>query len=167
MAPLFKANGFKRTNTMLSWVRPHRELFIGVWCQADQRGWDPYAGSKFVVEFQLGREPVIGWNTICRQRIASMLTSAEREVVRMVQNKVIASLHRPPKDYAVLNVCEEVSRIYLQEFKSIDRPYGEGEDIWFRYASDGDVNRWADFLLMKFPECFRQVETWNDQTPSS
>src|SRR2546422_8760392 len=166
LAPLFKANGFKRTKTMLSWVRPRGELYMGVWCQADQKGWDTYAGSKFVVEFQLGYEPVIGSNTICQQRIGRMLSAAEREEIRTIQNNVIASLHRPPKNYAVLNVAEEVSIVYLNEFKSIAQPYGERDDIWFRYASKDDVNRWALFLVTKLPDCFRQVEMWDDRTPS-
>jgi hypothetical protein len=166
LAPLFKANGFKRAKTMLSWVRPRGELYIGVWCQADQRGWDTYAGSKFVVEFQLGNAPRIGWNTICRQRIGRMLSTAEREEVRTIQNEVITSLHRPPRSYAGLNVCEEVSVVYLKDFNSIDQPYSERDDIWFRYASQEDVDRWAKFLTAKLPDCFRQVEMWDDRTPS-
>jgi len=166
LAPVFKANGFKRSKTMLSWVRPRGELYVGVWCQADQRGWDTYAGSKFVMEFQLGRQPVIGANTICRQRIGGMLSTAEREEIRAVQNNVISSLHRPPKSYALLNVCEEVSTVYLKKFKSIDHPYSERDDIWFRYASKEDVDRWARFLVTRLPDCLRQVEMWNDQTPS-
>jgi hypothetical protein len=166
LAPLFKANGFKRTKTMLSWVRPRGELYIGVWFQADQRGWDTYAGSKFVVEFQLGNEPVIGGKTICRQRIGRMLSAAEREEIRAIQNNVIASLHRPPKNHALLNVCEEVSIVYLKEFKSVDQPYGGREDIWFRYASKEDVDRWGKLLVAKLPDCFRQVEMWDSGAPS-
>ena len=166
LPPVFSTNGFKRAKTMLSWVRPHGELYIGVWCQADQRGWDTYAGSRFVVEFQLGYEPLIAWKTICRQRIARMFSAAEREAVRSIQNNVIAALHRPPKSYALLNVCEEVSLIYLQKLNSIDQPYSEREDIWFRYASREDVERWAKFLVGKLPDCFRQVEMWDGRTPS-
>jgi hypothetical protein len=165
LAPLFKANGFKRATTMLSWVRPRGELYEGVWCQADQRGWDAYAGSKFVVEFQLGPEPVIGGKTICRRRIGKLLNPAEREEVRSTQNRVIASLRKPPKNYAVLNVCEEVSALYLEEFNLVKQPYGEDTDIWFRYVSKEDVERWAKFLVDKLPNCLRQVEAWDERTP--
>lgn len=166
LAPVFKANGFKRTKTMLSWVRPRGELYIGVWCQADQRGWDTYAGSKFVVEFQLGHEPLIGWNTVCRQRISRMLSAAEREEVRTIQNEVIAALRRPPENYPLLNVCEQVTTIYLNKFTSVDQPYWEADDIWFRYASKEDVDRWGKFFVAKLPNCFRQVELWDERTPS-
>jgi hypothetical protein len=165
LAPLFKASGFKRATTMLSWVRPRGALYEGVWCQADQRGWDSYAGSKFVVEFQLGPEPVIGGKTICGRRIGKLLNPAEREEARTIQNRVIASLRTPPKNHAVLNVCEEVSTLYLKEFDLVDQPYGERDDIWFRYASKEDVARWSNFLVDKLPNCLRQVEMWDDQTP--
>lgn len=165
LAPLFKARGFKRTATMLSWVRPRGALYEGTWCQADQRGWDSYAGSKFVVEFQLGPEPVIGGRTICRRRIGELLSPAEREEARAIQNRVIASLRKPPKNYAVLNVCEEVSTLYLRKFELVDQPYWEKDDIWFRYASKGDVDRWAEFLVERLPNCLRQVETWDERTP--
>jgi hypothetical protein len=65
-------------------------LYIGVWCQVDQRGWDTYAGSEFVVEFQLGYAPVVGSNIICRQRIARMLSAAEREEIRRIMTRVMA-----------------------------------------------------------------------------
>jgi hypothetical protein len=166
LARVLKANGFKRTTTTLSWVRPRGELYIGVWCQADQRGWDTYAGSKFVVEFQLGPEPIIGGKTIRRERIASMLSAAEREEVRAIQNQVIASLRPPPRDHSFLNVSEEVSILYLKRFMSIEQPYSDRDDIWFRYASKKDVDRWARFLITKLPDCLRQVEMWDDRTPS-
>jgi hypothetical protein len=57
------------------------------------------------------------------------LSAAEREEIRKIQINVIASLHRPPKNYALLNVCEEISILYLKEFESLDQPYGEGDDI--------------------------------------
>jgi hypothetical protein len=57
------------------------------------------------------------------------LSAAEREEIRKIQINVIASLHRPPKNYALLNVCEEVSILYLKEFESLDQPYGERDVI--------------------------------------
>lgn len=150
---------------MLSWLRPRGALYEGVWCQAEQRGWDTYAGSKFVVEFQLSPERAIGGQTICRRRIGKLLSAAEREEARAIQNLVIASLRRPPKSYRVLNVCEEISASYLKEFNLVNEPYGERDDIWFRYASKEDLDRWAKFLVDRLPNCLRQVETWDERTP--
>jgi len=150
---------------MLSWIRPHGALYEGAWCQADQRGWDSYAGSKFVVEFQLGPEPVIGSKAICRRRIGELLSPAEREEARAVQNRVIGSLRKPPKNYPVLNVCEEVTILYLKEFDLVNQPYGDRDDIWFRYASKEHVDRWAKFLVDRLPNCLQQVAAWDERTP--
>jgi hypothetical protein len=73
--------------------------------------------------------PEIGGNTICRRRIGTLLSAAERKEIRKIQNNVIASLHRPPKTRPFFNVCEEVSILYLKEFESLDQPYGERDDI--------------------------------------
>ena len=160
LAPLFMANGFKRTRTMLSWARAQGDKYIVVWCQVDRRGWDVYAGSKFVLEFQLSHEPVVGISSVRRQRLGEMLSTNEREEIRTIQNKVIASLHRPPRSYGLLNVSEELSTLYLRQFQPIDKPYSDREDIWLPYANRHDLDMWSKFLVAKLPEFFRQIETW-------
>ncbi|MGA3082513.1 MAG: hypothetical protein ABSD44_14265 [Terracidiphilus sp.] len=160
LAPLFKANGFKRAKTMLSWVRPHRKLFLGAWCQVSQDGWDEYAGSKFVVEFQVGPESIIGRHTTRRERIGRLLNDSDRETIRTLQNDVIAKLTRPPWNYGLLHVSEDVRSWYLKQFELVERPYSQGDDIWFRYSRSDDVARWARFLITKLPEVFQQIETW-------
>jgi hypothetical protein len=157
--PLFKANGFKRSKTMLSWVRPHRELFLGAWCQVSHDGWDEYAGSKFVVEFQAGHEPTIGCS-IRRARIGKLLSDSDRETIRAIQNNVIAKLTRPHKDHGLLHAGEDIRACYLKKFDPVERPYQQSDDIWFRYGSQEDVAMWAQFLIAKLPEVFKQIETW-------
>jgi len=163
LAPAFKANGFKRSKTMLSWVRPQSELFLGAWCQVDQRGWDDYAGSKFVVEFQIGYEPVIGGRTIRRERIGRMLNDDDRGTIRALQNDVIAKLTRPPKGHALLHVGEDVRTWYLKQFEPIEQPYSQRDDIWFRYKDADDLAKWAQFLMTKLPEVIQQTESWASQ----
>lgn len=160
LAPIFKANGFARGKTMLSWLRPQGELFIGAWCQVSQDGWDDFAGSKFVFEFQLGYEPVIGSRTIRRERIGNMLSASDRETVRGIQNRVIDSLQKPPKGYALLNISDDIRSWYLDKFQQIKRPYSERDDIWLRYRNETDVSKWAQFLVAKLPELLRQVQSW-------
>ncbi len=160
LAPVFKANGFKRARTMLSWARAQGDKYILVWCQVDRGGWDAYAGSKFVIEFQLSYEPVVGTSSIRRQRLGKMLHANEREEIRTIQNKVIASLSRPPRSYSMLNISEELSTLYLRQFQPIDEPYSDSEDIWLRYASEDDLDMWAKFIITKLPEFLRQTETW-------
>ncbi len=145
---------------MLSWALPAGDRHVVVWCQVSQDGWDDYAGSQFIVEFQLSKEPVVGAPAIRRQRLPAMLSASDREEARIIQNQVIASLRKPPKNHAFLSGSEEISDWYSNKFKSIAHPYREGQDIWFRYALDEHAHIWAKFIIAKFPECLRQVELW-------
>jgi hypothetical protein len=121
LAPVCKAYGFKRSKTVLSWVRPRGELYKGFWCQADQRGWDTYAGSKFVAEFQLGHEPLIGWNTVCRQRIRSMSSAqGDGNTLSMLLNSVFAlpafKKAATPVTFPSLACCIQIPAIFLSFF---------------------------------------------------
>src|ERR1035437_6130046 len=147
LTPWFKAAGFKRAKGLLGWSRPHSDAHIVVWCQISQDGWDPYAGSKFVMEFQRSSELIIGNHHARRQRIASFLTPATREEVRRIQNATIASLHCAPESHPALHVSQQVTDWYLEKFKLVSEPYAEKQDIWFRYASPEHVSWWSRFII--------------------
>ena len=160
LAPWFKAAGFKRVKGLLGWSRAHSDAHIVVWCQISQDGWDSYAGSKFVVEFQLSPEPVIG--TGRSERLASLLSPEEREEVRSIQNEVIAGLHRPPASHPTLHISQQVTEWYLAKFGPVCEPYPERHDIWFRYASPDHVARWALFIIGRLPKCIGELE-WRER----
>jgi len=163
LAPWFKTAGFKRAKGLLGWSRPHGDAHIVVWCQISQDGWDSYAGSKFVVEFQRSTEAIIGTHHARRQRLASILSPEDREEVRSIQNAVIAALHRPPSSHPTLHVSQQVTDWYLEKFKPVSEPYPERHDIWFRYASPEHVTRWAHFIIGKLPKCISVVEGWANE----
>jgi hypothetical protein len=160
LAPVFETAGFKRGDTMLSWTRRERDRYLVVWCQVSRDGWDDYAGSKFIVEFQISDDPIVGARSIRRQRLATMLDGIGREKIRAIQNGVIVSLRSPPPNHPTLHVSKEVSAWYWAKFTKIDHPFGDQDDIWFRYASDGDLVIWADFISKSLPSCLKQVEVW-------
>jgi hypothetical protein len=160
VAPMLKLAGFKRANSMLSWTRPQGNRHVVVWCQVSQDGWDEYAGSKFITEFQLSDKPIVGAPHSFRRRFGKMLDASGHEELRIIQNWVIASLRRPPEDHHSLHVSEQASSRYLQQFQIVDRPYGDRDDIWLRYAQEQHVVVWAKFLIEKLPECFRRIEAW-------
>jgi hypothetical protein len=160
LAPELKAAGFKRGNSMLSWVRRHGDRHLVVWCQVSQDAWDDYAGSKFIVEFQLSDAPTVGARHIRRQRLPKMLDGIGREKIRAIQNGVIASLRNPPANHPAWYVSEEVSGGYAEKFREIDYPYSDRDDIWFRYICDGDLATWADFITHNLPTCLKQAEGW-------
>jgi hypothetical protein len=97
LGPWFKATGFKRAKGVLSYCRLTNGAHTVVWCQISQDGWDAFAGSKFVVEFQRSRGTVVGELASRRQRLAAFLSVSEREELRSIQNAVIAALPRPPR----------------------------------------------------------------------
>jgi hypothetical protein len=160
LGPWFKASGFKRADRFLSWSRPHGDLHTTVWCQVSRDGWDEYAGSKFVVEFQLAPEPIVGAGAKRRQRLASLLTAEQRESARRIENAVISSLQKPPRAHFALHVSPEVTKWYMAKFDAVAVPYPEGHDIWLRYVRPEHVSDWAKFILPLLPGCVSAVEAW-------
>jgi hypothetical protein len=156
----FKSSGFKRGNSMLSWVRQIGDAFIVVWFQVSQFGFEPYSGSQFIVEFQKSSEPIVGSMRGRRKRISGFLSEAEREDVRKIQNQVIEALRKPPEDYVLLRMQDALSERYRRNFEPIGLPYPDGSDIWFRYATPADVSSWSSFIRNKLPDCITEIEAW-------
>lgn len=156
----FKSTEFQRIKGLLGWSRPHGAAHVVVWFQVSQDGWDPYTGSKFIVELQRSIEPIVGSKSTHRQRLASFLSQEGREQLRSIQNKVIATLQRPPRDYPKLHISPEVTDWYLNQFKLITEPYPERHDIWFRYASPDHITQWIHFITSQLPACVSAAEGW-------
>jgi hypothetical protein len=158
LAPLLKSLGFRREKALLSWARQHNERYTVLWCQVSRDGWDEYAGSKFVVEFQRSDSPEAGARSSTRARIAKLLTDDQRAEVWRFQNQVISGLTRPPRTHATLQVSPDVTRWYLEKFEPVTAPYRVNDDVWFRYAKPEHVRAWAEFLRRVIPECAVAIE---------
>ena len=91
LAPMLKSLGFKREKASLSWSREYDGQHTVMWCQVSRDGWDEYADSKFVIEFQRSSSGVAGAPATYRERITKLLSNAQREEVRRFQNAVISS----------------------------------------------------------------------------
>lgn len=159
VGPWFKAAGFKRAKSMLSWYRAHGDEFIVVWFQVSQDGWDQYAGSKFTLEFQKSPTTVVGtgWS---RKRISAFCSFTEREAIRSIQNGIIRSLEAPPKSHFVFHVFPQVTEWYKEKFLPESMPYQENRDIWFHYSKPDHVLTWGQYLVAKLPDCISAVEAW-------
>lgn len=107
---------------------------------------------------------VIGGRNARRQRFGSFLSAENREDVRSIQNAVIAALQFPPASYPILHVAQQVTDLYLKQFKTVSEPYPQRHDIWFRYSSPEHAIRWARFIIGKLPECISVVEGRPEQT---
>lgn len=139
---------------MLGYIRPHGNRFLVFWFQCEKPGWDAYAGSKFVVEFQLSPSTGIGaFGADCiRGRLPHFLDDADLERLRPMQDRVIGKLARPPADHLVLKLGEDVRTWYLNQFEPVERPYRTSDDIWLRYGCEEDVIIWAEFVREVLPK---------------
>jgi hypothetical protein len=160
LAPVLQGFGFERAWAMLSWSRPQKEDYLVVWFQVSQDGWDSYAGSKFTLEFQLSKDPVVGASSIRRQRFPRFLDANGREEARSLQNEVITSLLHPPPYHPLLRGSDSTRVHYLDKFRIMEQPFREQDDIWLRYGAKEHVSNRGIVVARKLPDCLSQVETW-------
>jgi len=135
---------------MLGWYKQVHGDILLFWFQYSGDGWDTYAGSKFIVEFQLASEPYIGVGKN-RKRLPCFLNDKQLDEMRGIQNEIIARLSNPPPNHPTLHISADISQLYLAKFKPITEPYKNADDVWLRYYSDSDVRRWAEFVLRQLP----------------
>lgn len=161
LGPWFKSTGFKRAKGLLSWWRPQGPASTVVWCQISQDGWDDYAGSKFVVEFQRSLDSTPSAMPSRRARLARLMSADARGELLAIQNAVISSLQAPPESYFKLHISESVTRWYRKNFEPVTAAYSERDDVWLRYAAPTHVTNWARFILAQLPACVAAAESWS------
>ncbi len=158
LVPPLKSLGFKREKTLLSWSRQQGGQYTVLWCQVSRDGWDDYAGSKFVVEFQRSESAEAGAPSKARARLVKLLTDDQRAEAWRLQSRVIGDLSSPPRTHPTLNVSSEVTRWYLEKFEPLRRQYSPSDDLWLRYAKPEHVRMWAEFLRRAVPGCVQAIE---------
>lgn len=159
LSSLCKELGFKRiTGSMLGWQKPFTDRYIVFWFQVSQDGWDEYAGSKFVVEFQISNKPIIGAGQYnMRWRLPKFLNEEELKQVRQMQNTVIRKLHRPDRNYNIIHMGDDIAKWYMAKFQLITEKYSPTDDIWFRYKDREDVECWGVFLRDILPKIINSL----------
>ena len=158
LVPLLKSLGFKREKALLSWSRQHGGQYTVLWCQVSRDGWDDYAGSKFVVEFQRSESPEAGAPSTTRARLVKLLTDDQRAEAWRLQSQVVADLSRPPGTHPTLHISPEVTRWYLEKFEPLRSAISPTDDLWLRYARPEHVRMWADFLRRVIPGSIEAIE---------
>jgi hypothetical protein len=150
----FRAERFKRARAQLGWSRPP----LLIWFQCDQWGWDPYAGSGFFVNFQIGGG-VSPWSGPT-ERLQHFLTDAELEAARELQNGVIRRLSPPPPHHVQAlrsafakssSDPEALVEALMAAFQPVTTPYRRHQDFALRYFAKEDVQKWSSFLLSVLP----------------
>jgi hypothetical protein len=160
VGPWCKQNGFRKgPGGMLCYVKQQDARHVVFWFQCSQDGWDAYAGSKFVVEFQfsaLGRPGAFGDDCV-RDRFSHVLDESDLERVRQMQNQVISKLTLAHDEYFIWKMSDGVRSWYLDKFKPVERRYEADDDIWLRYKDEDDVTNWSEFVLEMLPKVLARL----------
>jgi len=169
VGPWLKANGFRRETAFASWTRPVAGRHVTMWFQVSQDGWDPLAGSTFVVEFQRSDRPEVGYGRL-RARVVELLDPVGREEVRAIRNAVAARLRRPSlaevrARFGFEPPADMLER-YVAAFAPRLAPYAPDEDVWLPYASEVDVRIWCRFVADKLPALTARFEALPDPPPA-
>jgi hypothetical protein len=125
-----------------------------VWFQRDVKSHHvDLLGSRFTLE--LGRSPRLR----DRERFFRLLTPAEREEVRTLQNRVIERL--PRSDGSLLGALSALifGPAWPDRRERIATPFPPDEDVWLRYRDEEDVVAWTGFLARLLEDLIRRFET--------
>jgi hypothetical protein len=154
-----KMHGFSPLERGVSWSRPHGSVALIFGFGVARRDyWDQFAGSQFVLDFQIGRPGNDDLKNRCF-RFCYLLTDAQREELRLIQNRVINSLTAPPYDHErVRDLDTETRDWYLEKFVPVPS-INPKHDTWMRYYTAEHVDEWAHYLLRQMPHFLNELET--------
>lgn len=121
------------------WLKVSDNRFAVVWLQLDRKGgFSPEWGGIFTLNFELSSRPIAVDDMLLRKRWWKLLDRSDRRQAREIERRVLAALPEPP-----------TRRPPLQKW--LVTSHTPWEDIWARYATVGDVHRWANFLKETLP----------------
>jgi hypothetical protein len=145
--PTLKSIGFRKSRSgMLGFSKSLENYYLLIWFQCSQDGFDAYAGSKFVVEFQISKSERIGDVSLLRHRISFFMTEAELDLVSRTQNEVVENLKKPPKTHYIFSLNDDLQRWYLKKFERVKEKYDNPSDIWFAYHIEEDIEKWVKVI---------------------
>jgi hypothetical protein len=150
LSPTLDALGFKRIpkTSVASWARPEGNRWLVMWLQPSQSN-DPFGpGFKFTVELALSSRPEAGLEGY-RERLPTLLTHAQREDLRHLENRAISKLPPPDREYAIL--LGPLREWWLAGWKPRLTPYEDAEDIWFRHGDEADLLSLMAFFALALP----------------
>lgn len=146
LTPALAGHGFTRAPRMGggAWVRPQGDELLLVYFHSSTANGPGAPGSRFTVEIAIGTE-MARFRGRRSQRAWWLLTAAERETVRRMENAVKAKL--PPPDPAIIGPLDAPDvQPYLEHWCPRADPYPLNVDVWFRYWDEADVHELMTFL---------------------
>ena len=156
--PKLKSYGFKKTKSgMLGFYKKIKDYNLVIWFQCSQEGFDPYAGSKFIVEIQLGQSNEIG-TSFDRNRIPHFLTRSELDNIVKIENEIKNRLQKPPQNHFIFSLEDSIQRWYMRKFEKEDKIYSNISDIWFIYYDSNDIQKWMEIIEPVFDRIVSKFE---------
>jgi hypothetical protein len=159
-ADLSQAGLAKVPRSACAWwtARPGYNLLLMTY--VDPRGWDPHAGSSFVVDYEATDRREFGWQPKHRGRLGEALDDAALSAVLRLQNDVISRLRPPSVEELGLEEHDPDADYYLSEFFSPLTALVPG-DLHFRYYDEKDVRAWSHLLRgWLVPELLAFEQRW-------
>jgi hypothetical protein len=112
--------------------------------QCGQSGWEPRAGGRFVVEFEMSDSPKISTGNH-RNRLWRLLNEDQRRRATDINNFVSQTLPEPDQKFLAI-LADSVREHYLRAFAANPVVPNPTADVWFRYYDESDAGKWAEFL---------------------
>ena len=158
--PVLVSAGFSRlkdrTGTCAAWCRSVADdCHFTVWAQNDKWPFDPWVGSRFLVELQRAPVCAVGaTHGALRLRLQLLLTDAEREEVRTLQNAVIAKCRIPTEEEhrQIMGFGLLPGNEYEASCRLIEGDFDPRLDLWLRYLDEADCHGWGEFLESWLPK---------------
>lgn len=144
LTPILATHGFRRTprSSKASWAREQDGGWLIVWFQSSSSN-GAGAGFEFIVQMAVFETLDVPYGGA---RLFGLLTHAEREELRQIENRVKTKLP-PPPDWAL----ERPESAYLDGWRVRDEPYDGRHDTWFRYWDEEDVRDELVFIGRVLP----------------
>jgi len=151
-----------RTGAIAAWGRSaSADCHFTAWLQNDKWPFDPWVGSRFIVEFQ--RAPICAAGAAqgaFRLRLQHLLSDAEREEVRRRQNAVLSKCRIPTDDEhrQVMGFGLLPGNDYEESCRQVE-DFDPRFDIWLRYLDEADCRGWGTFLASWLPQALHRFES--------
>jgi hypothetical protein len=143
--------GFRRLAkaSPAGWLRSEGDRWLMLWFQPSRWNGPTSAGYAFTVELRLADRAVL-YAPGPLARLPRLLSPADRERLRRMENGVIARL--PPPNMALFgSLPAEVRATMLAGWQPRRAPYAPDEEVWFRQQDRADVDELLAFIAEVLP----------------
>jgi hypothetical protein len=128
-------------------VEGGRWLFL--WFQPHRWNGTHSAGFRFTVELRLADRPILH-SAGPFARLPTLLSEADRETLRQMENRTLARVPLPDPTY-LRTLPESMRPTMLADWKPRLQPYPSDEDVWFRLADRSDLESVLAFIARVLP----------------